>query len=204
MLKKAAIVVLLGILGLVVGYASTWLGGHYYYVGTKLWLARDTPYTSHELMAMTRGHHPGAVVWADGSAVDIMATGSIDGAEHAVREAFEKVVVANDRKFQFLPYDAHFADQMGLTWGNPVHRGLIGLLAGISVALGFLVPPRSRAARCPSCSRIVRPARPKRGAAMPIALGIVGGFATASLILVLAAFAYAMYSRQYAPITGGL
>ncbi len=115
MLKKAAIVVLLGILGLVVGYASTWLGGHYYYVGTKLWLARDTPYTSHELMAMTRGHHPGAVVWADGSAVDIMATGSIDGAEHAVREAFEKVVVANDRKFQFLPYDAHFADR----WGSP-------------------------------------------------------------------------------------
>ncbi len=39
---------------------------------------------------------------------------------------------------------------------------------------------------------------------MPITLGIVGGFATASLILVLAAFAYAMYSRQYAPITGGL
>jgi hypothetical protein len=28
--------------------------------------------------------------------------------------------------------------------GNPVHLGLAGLLAGVSAALGFLVPPGSR------------------------------------------------------------
>jgi hypothetical protein len=33
-----------------------------------------------------------------------------------------------------------------LTWGNPMHRGLLGMLAGISVALGLLVPPKSRVA----------------------------------------------------------
>lgn len=29
--------------------------------------------------------------------------------------------------------------------GFPVHYGLLGMLAGLGTALGFLVPPRSRA-----------------------------------------------------------
>jgi hypothetical protein len=48
-------------------------------------------------------------------------------------------------------------EKKGLAWGDPVPRGLVGLLAGFSVALGFLVPPRSRVVRCPSCSGEVRP-----------------------------------------------
>ncbi len=46
MLKRIAIIALLGILGLVVGYTSTWLGGHRYYIGTTLWLSRDSPHSA--------------------------------------------------------------------------------------------------------------------------------------------------------------
>jgi hypothetical protein len=155
MLKRIAIMALLGTLGLAVGYASTWLGGHRYYIGTTLWLPRNSPHSAKDLVVMTSGHHPGAQVRADGQEVNIEATGTILGADHAMRVAYKEVVAANDRKFRFLPYYAHFADQLELTWGDPVHRGLVGLLAGISAALGFLVPPRSRLVRCPSCSGVV-------------------------------------------------
>jgi len=39
---------------------------------------------------------------------------------------------------------------------------------------------------------------------MPITLGIAGGIAIASVILILAAFLFALYSRQYSVITPGL
>jgi len=203
MLRRIAVIALLGILGLSVGYTSTWLGGHRYYIGTTLWLARHGPHSAKELVAMTSGHHPGAQVRADGHNVDIEATGTILGADHTMSVAYKEVVAANDRKFQFLPYYAHFADQLELTWGDPVHRGLVGLLAGISVALGFLVPPRSRVVRCPSCSRVVQRPRLERGVATPIILGITGRIAIASVLLVLAAFVFALYSRQYS-VTPGL
>src|SRR6266851_415546 len=119
MLRRIAIIALLEILGLVVGYTSTWLGGHRYYIGTTLWLSRDSPHSAKELVAMTSGRHPGAQVRADGHNVDIAATGTILGADHAMRVAYDAVVAANDRKFQFLPYYAHFAAQLELTWGNP-------------------------------------------------------------------------------------
>ena len=113
-------------------------------------------------------------------------------ADHAMRVAYKEVVAANDRKFQFLPGYAQFADQLRLVWGDPVHRGLDGLLAGISVALGFLFPPRSRVVRCPGCSRVVERQRAERGIAIPIALGITGGMALAFVLLILAALLFAL------------
>jgi hypothetical protein len=194
--KKVAAVLLLGILGFVVGYASTWLGGHRYYIGTTLWLPRHSPHSAADLVAMTWGRHPGAQVRADGQEVNIEATGTILGADHAMRVAYKEVVAANDGKFRFLPYYAHFADQLGLVWGNPMHRGLLGLAAGLSAALGFLVPPRPPAVRC-RC--------PNRGIAMPVTLAIIGGIVTVAVILVLAAFVYAaLQSRQYSMVTTGL
>ena len=205
MLKRIAIIALLGTLGLAVGYTSTWLGGHRYSIGTVLWLPRHSAHSPAELVAMTSGRHPGAQVRASGgNMISIEATGTILGADEAMRVAYKEVVAANDRKFQFLPYYAHFADQLQLTWGDPVHRGLVGLLAGISVALGFLVPPRPRVVRCPDCSRVVQRPRPERGTAMAIALGITGGIALASVLVILAAFLFALYSRQYDVITPGL
>jgi hypothetical protein len=148
MRRRIAIIPLLGILGFSLAYTSTWLGGHRYYIGTVLWLPRHSAHSPNELVAMTAGRHPGAQVRASGAnMISIEATGSVLAADHAMRVAYKEVVAANDRKFQFLPYYAHFADQLQLTWGDPVHRGLVGLAAGISVALGFLVPPRRRAVR---------------------------------------------------------
>jgi hypothetical protein len=205
MLKRIAIIALLGTLGFALGYTSTWLGGHRYYIGTVLWLPRHSAHSPAELVAMTSGRHPGAQVQASGgNMISIEATGTVLGADEAMRVAYKEVVAANDRKFQFLPYYAHFADQLELTWGDPVHRGLVGLLAGISVALGFLVPPRPRVVGCPDCSRVVQRPRQQQGVAMPIALGIAGGIAMASVILVLAAFLLALYNRQYSLIIPGL
>jgi hypothetical protein len=205
MLRRISILVLLGILGFSVGFVSTWLGGHRYYIGTTLWLPRHSGHSPAELVAMTSGRHLGAQVRASGgNEISIEATGTILAADHAMRVAYKEVVAANDRKFQFLPYYAHFADQLELTWGNPVHRGLAGLGAGISVALGFLMPPRRRVLRCQDCSRAVQRPSAARGTSMPITLGIVGGIALASVILVLAAFLFALYSRQYSTISPGL
>jgi hypothetical protein len=201
MLRRIAIIALLGILGFAVGYVSTWLGGHRYQIGTVLWLPRHSAHSPAELVAMTSGRHPGAQVRASGgNMISITASGTVLAADEAVRVAYKEVIAANDRKFQFLPYYAHFAEQLELTWGNPMHRGWVGLLAGISVALGFLVPPKSRVLRCPSCSRVIQPRRPNRGVAMPITLGIAGGMVIASALPILAAFLFAWYSRQYSTI----
>lgn len=205
MLRRVSIIVLLGILDFSAGYVSTWLGGHRYYIGTALWLPRHSAHSAADLVAMTAGRHPGARVRASGgNMISIEASGTILGADEAMRVAYKEVVAANDRKFQFLPHYAYFADQLELTWGDPVHRGLAGLAAGISVALGFFVPPRPRTSRCPDCSRAVRRPHPERGTAMPITVGIAGGIALAAVILVLAAFLFALYSRQYSTMSHGL
>ena len=111
MLKRIAIIALLGTLGFAVGYTSTWLGGHRYSIGTVLWLPRHSAPSPAELVAMTSGRHPGAQVRASGgNMISIEAT----------------------------------------------------------------------------------------------ALGITGGIALASVLVILAAFLFALYSRQYDVITPGL
>ena len=198
MLKRIAMVGGLALLGLMAGYASTYLGGPRYHIGTVLWLPRHSAHSPAELVAMTSGRHPGAQVRASGgNKISIEATGSIEGAEHAVREAYGAVVAANDGQFQFLPYYAHFADPVGLAGGEPLHRGMDGMLAGIGAALGFLFPPRSRVGRCP-----------QRGAGMPMTPAMVGGIAVVSVILTLAAIVVALLALRYHPafttITGAL
>ncbi len=192
MAKKIAMVLCLAVLGLVAGYASTWLGGHTYYIGSALWLPRHSQHSPSQLVAMTAGHHPGAEVRAVGNKISVEATGSLEGAEAAVAAGYRAVLVANDGKFQFLPYD-HFVDQQGLAWGDPVHRGLVGLLAGISVALGFLVPARA----------VSHPSQ-KRKVARAVTLGVLGGVAVQAAFLLLAALLLAYLSRQPVMVSGGL
>ncbi len=140
MLKKLAFVGVLALVGLVGGIAITGLGGLRVEIGSTLYLpARNSPHTSAELVAMTRGHHPGAQVWAQGRSISIRAAGSFTDAELAMRAAYGELVASNDRKFK--SYYPDFADQVGFTWGDRFRNGLLGLLAGISVAIGFLVPP---------------------------------------------------------------
>jgi hypothetical protein len=143
MLQRLAFVGALALVGLVAGIAITGLGGLRVEIGSTLYLpAHNSPHTSSELVAMTRGHHPGAQVWAHGRGITIHASGSFAGAEHAMRVAYGEIVASNDRKFK--SYYPDFADQVGFTWGNRFHNGLLGLLAGTGAALGLLVPSRSR------------------------------------------------------------
>jgi hypothetical protein len=193
MVKKVATVGLLAVLGFVVGYASTWLGGERYYVGSALWLPRHSQHSPSELVAMTAGRHPGAEVRAvGGNKVSVVATGSLEGAEEAVRAGYRAVLGANDGKFQFLPFD-HVVEPVGHAWGSPVRNGGLGLLAGISVALGFLVPSRV----------VLRPSQ-KRKVAKVVALSLIGGVAVQVVLLLLAVLLLAYLIRQPAMVTGGL
>lgn len=95
-----------------------------------------------DLVRMERGQHPGVRVVAHGRRViDLSTSGSVRDADEA---------------WCALDLDALYAfhDGPGPTCGVPVHPrdprlprgdfGLFGLLAGMSAALGFLVPPESR------------------------------------------------------------
>ncbi len=191
MARKIAIVLCLAVLGLVAGYASTWLGGHSYYIGSGLWLPRHSQHSPSQLVAMTAGRHPGAEVRAvGGNKISVVATGSLEAAEAAVAAGYRAVLVANGGEFQFLPYD-YVVDQQGLVWGDPVHRGLVGLLAGISVALGFLVPTRA----------VSHPTQ-KRKVARAVTLGVLGGVAVQAAFLLLAALLLAYLIRQPVTVRG--
>ena len=105
MLRRIAIIALLGILGFGAGYASTWLGGHRYYMGTLLWLPRHSAHKPAQIVAMTSGRHPGAQVRASGAnKISIEASGTVLAVDNAMRVAYKEVVAANDGKFQFLSY----------------------------------------------------------------------------------------------------
>ena len=117
MLKKVAFVGVLALVGLVAGIAITGLGGLRVEIGSTLYLpAHNSPHTSSELVAMTRGHHPGAQVWGQWRGITIEASGSFVDAEDAMRMAYGEIVASNDRKFK--SYYPDFADQVGFTWGN--------------------------------------------------------------------------------------
>jgi hypothetical protein len=201
--KKIAAVVMLGILGLVVGISVTYGGGYRYKVVSTLVLPdRNSPHSAAELVAMTSGHHPGAHLMplARRNSVRMFATGTFDGAEHAIFRAYSELVASNDHKFK------SFFPSYGGAWREGLLRrnyGFVGLLAGLSVGLGFLVPPRSPAVRCATCSQVIPRPRRERRIAMPISLAITGGIVVFTVILVLAALVFAFISRQYTPSLGG-
>jgi hypothetical protein len=201
MLKRIVAVVLIGILGLVVGIAVTYSGGYRYKViGTLVLPDRNSPHSAAELVAMTWGHHPGAHLTplARRNSVRMIATGTFDGAEHAIFRAYTELVASNDHKFK------SFFPSYGGAWREGLLRrnyGFLGLLAGLSVGLGFLVPPKPRL--CASCSQVIP--RPKRVVVVPTTLTIIGGILAFTVIGVLTALIFALVSRQYAPnLIGGL
>jgi len=159
MLRRVMVVVLLGCLGLTSGVTLGTLFPSYdgarYHVPAGLLLPANSPHSASELVIMTRDNHPGVRVIAFGGHcqgcrwlkrhIGFDATGSLSTTEQAVDLAIREVIAANDGKVE-------------RTWPGeifrlpPRHYGLsgyvlLGLLAGLSAALGFLVPPRSRMTR---------------------------------------------------------
>jgi hypothetical protein len=90
-------------------------------------------------VAITQGRHPGVRVFA-GCERCIYVSAPSD-AQEAFSLAYREVVAANNGKG--TPMISFLATPLP----TPTTRyGLFGLLAGLSAALGFLVPPRSRLA----------------------------------------------------------
>jgi hypothetical protein len=144
---RIVVVVLLGCVGVTAGVVFGTLFPSYdvtrYDVPAGLLLPANSPHSASELVIMTRDDHPGVRVIAyDERHIGFFATGSLGSTERAVHLAIREVIAANDGKVErtwpgeILGLRPRRYDLTGY--------GLIGLLAGISAALGFFVPPRSR------------------------------------------------------------
>jgi hypothetical protein len=145
--RRLAIVVLLGLAGLVLGVTVTPLGGPRYSAVYVMWLPAHSRESATDLVAMVRGQHPGVrVIAGRGSRVIyVSANGSLTGSANAVGAAIRKLVGHTDGKVGGVGSAGHAL--VRTTLGNRVHYGAVGLLAGIGLALGLLVPSKSRAAR---------------------------------------------------------
>ena len=135
--RKVAIVVLLGLVGLVIGVKATSLGGPRYEAFAQL----DLPAHSHEapaLVAMTKGQHPGVrVSAAGGRSVEVSANGSLYGSADAVGAAARELIAHAHGKVHWIGSAGH---ALMRPLGNPVHYGAVGFLAGLGAGLGFVVP----------------------------------------------------------------
>src|SRR5262245_60490275 len=139
--RKIAIVALLGLVGLVVGVRVTSLGGLRYEAFEQLTL----PTHSHEapdLVAMTRGQHPGVrVLAAGGRVVLVSASGNLMGSANAVGAATRELIGHAHSKVTTIGSAGH---AMMRPLGNPAHYGAVGLLAGLGAGIGLVVPFRRR------------------------------------------------------------
>ncbi|MGN6790945.1 MAG: hypothetical protein ACTHJW_01005 [Streptosporangiaceae bacterium] len=161
MLKRAVkLVVLLGVLGMFAGVVYAYVFRPTYEVGEairfvpahvcghqKSSLVRCAPASStvRHLAAVTESQHRGVqiIVARDGHSVDISATGSIPGADRAVGSAARDLIARiHIGEVRYL----YGVSLRFLSLGNAISFSMLGLLAGLSAALGFLVPPRSRLA----------------------------------------------------------
>src|SRR5262245_16882897 len=134
------LVVPLAFVALVAGFELDRFFPSNYQVGDELVLPVDGPHSAADLVMMTRDDHPGVSVEGAGRSISFSATGSLDDAGKALDQGNKAVIAANNGKFQtWLP---------DMTLPAPSGRYiLLCLIAEMSAALGFLVPPRSRRTR---------------------------------------------------------
>jgi len=142
-LKRVMMVVLLGFVGLIVGVMVTPLGGPSYNASGEIWLPAHSRESATDLVSMVKGQHPGVRVIPAGSrSIYVSVNGSLNGSANAYDAAVRDLLGHVHGKVHTVGTAGHAL--IRTTLGNPVHYGAIGLLAGLSAALGFLVPPRSR------------------------------------------------------------
>jgi hypothetical protein len=138
---KVTLFALLGLVGLVIGVAVTGPAGARYQRTAEVVL-RPNSDPSH-VVAMTAGEHPGVRVFAHGGRfITITATGGAERAFNGVSAAIIEISQQADGKVMSVM--SHLETPQWRPPGNRVNYGLVGLLAGLSAALGFVVPPRSR------------------------------------------------------------
>jgi hypothetical protein len=146
MLRRVMVVVLLGFVGMVVGVMVTPLGGPSYNASGEIWLSAHSWQSASDLVAMVKGQHPGVRVIPAGSrTIYVSVNGSLNGSAKAYGAAVRELLGHAQGKVDAMGRVGHALIRTPL--GNRVHYGLVGLLAGLSAALGFLIPPRSRLTR---------------------------------------------------------
>ena len=101
-------------------------------------LPAHSPHSAAHLVRITRGDHPGMRVDAYRRSISFSATGSVRSAWRAVNQATREVIALNHGKVGHP--EGGFAVRQSL-----FGYGMFGFLAGLGTALGFLMPPRSRA-----------------------------------------------------------
>jgi hypothetical protein len=148
------VVVLLGCVGLTAGVAVTTFGPRSYIVGEEFVLrSHSSGHMPHSpvldairLAALARSQHVQGVrvEVLNGGAFQIVGHGSYDGAARAFAAVATQVRKAVNRMPGEKLLGIPFAHALARPQGNAIQTGAIGLLAGLSAALGFLVPPRSR------------------------------------------------------------
>jgi hypothetical protein len=131
------LVVPLAFVALVAGFELDTFFPSNYQVGDAVVLPANSPHSAADLVRMTRDDYPGVRVDYAGRSISFSATGSLGDADKAVDRANRAVIAANNGKIKTMVH--------GMSVRVPSGRyALLCLLAGLSAALGFLVPPRSR------------------------------------------------------------
>ena len=137
------VVVLLGFVGVILGVMVTPFGGPSYNTSGEIWLPAHSRESAKDLVSMVKGQHPGVRVIPVGSrSIYVSVNGSLDGSANAYDAAVRDLLGHVHGKVHSIGTGGHALIRTAL--GNPVHYGAVGLLAGLSAALGLLVPPRSR------------------------------------------------------------
>ena len=154
-LTRVMVVVLLGCVGLTAGlaYGTLFSSNEIGAIGATIVVPAESSYTfpsryssAPDLVRIMRGLHGGVRVVAHGDRVlELSANGSLSDAKKAaglrpvsLRYAVNMVLLGVGR----MPKVIWHGTAGRLPLGGYV---LVGLLAGLSAALGFLVPPTSRA-----------------------------------------------------------
>jgi hypothetical protein len=134
---------LLGFVGLGIGVMLTPFGGPRYNASGEIRLPAHSRETARDLVSKVKGQHPGVRVKPTGNrGIYVSVNGSLNGSANAYEAAVRDLLRHVHGKVFTI---GRAGDALvRTTLGNPVHYGAIGLLAGLSAALGFLVPPRSR------------------------------------------------------------
>ena len=140
MLKRFAAVVLLAFIGLAAGVAYSVLSPSFA-VGDTFVLPAHSPRSAMDLVVIARNGRPSVLVTSHGRQISFSSTGSLGHADRAVEMANRAVLAANNGRIKavlrYLPARLYKTSS----------DALIGLLAGLGTALGFLVPFRWRMGR---------------------------------------------------------
>ena len=145
MLRRLAIVALLAFAGLVVGVTLTNSGPRSFVDGEEFVLpAHSNAAIRVAAMARSMHVHGVRVRVLRGDTLQVIGHGSRHGAARALNEVATQVRKAINRMPGVTLRGLPFGHALARPQGNALQTGLMGLLAGLGVGFGLVVPSRAR------------------------------------------------------------